>query len=300
MAQILKGAPVAAALRERTRAEAEELAKAGPVPGLAIIRVGERPDDVSYENGACRRAESVGVAVFKFTLPEDASEQELADVIDTVNESPQIHGALLLRPLPSHMDEEALVNRLAPEKDVDGITDGSLTGVFTGKTSGFAPCTAQACMEILDYYGVDCTGKRAVVVGRSLVVGRPLAMLLLHRNATVTVCHTRTEELSQRMREGEIVIAAAGRREMFGRECFSAQQIVLDVGIHFTEDGRMCGDVITAEAEEVVQAVTPVPGGVGAVTTAVLMSHVVEAAKRSRKQTRLGCTPCVSHDKNRY
>lgn len=283
MAQILKGAPVAAALRERTRAEAEELAKAGTVPGLAIIRVGERPDDVSYENGACRRAESVGVAVFKFTLPEDASAQELAEVIDTVNESPQIHGALLLRPLPSHMDEEALVNRLLPEKDVDGITDGSLTGVFTGKASGFAPCTAQACMEILDYYGVDCTGKRAVVVGRSLVVGRPLAMLLLHRNATVTVCHTRTEELSLRMREGEIVIAAAGRQEMFGRECFSAGQIVLDVGIHFAEGGRMCGDVITAEAEEAVQAVTPVPGGVGAVTTAVLMSHVVEAAKRGRR-----------------
>lgn len=278
MAQLLKGAPVAAALNERTRSAAAALTEKGVIPTLAIIRVGEREDDIAYENGACRRAEAVGVAVLKLTLAADASERELENVIYTVNDDTNIHGVLLLRPLPGNMNEERLVNLLAPEKDVDGITDCSLAGVFTGKTLGYAPCTAQACVEILDHYGVDCTGRRAVVVGRSLVVGRPVSMLLLHKNATVTVCHTRTKNLKEQMREGDIVIAAAGQRRVFGRECFRQGQIVLDVGIHFGEDGRMCGDVITTEAEEVVEAITPVPGGVGAVTTAVLMNHVVQAA----------------------
>lgn len=283
MAQIWKGAPVAAALNEKTRMEAQKLREMGIVPTLAIIRVGERPDDIAYENGACKRAEAVGVAVLKLTLSADASERELEQTIYMVNDDFNIHGVLLLRPLPATMNEERLVGLLAPEKDVDGITDGSLTGVFTGKKIGYAPCTAQACMEILDYYGVDCAGKRAVVVGRSLVVGRPAAMLLMSKNATVTICHTRTRELAEQMKQGEIVIAAAGRRGMFGAECFQEGQIVLDVGIHFNEEGKMCGDVITAEAEPVVEAITPVPGGVGAVTTAVLMNHVVTAALRQQK-----------------
>lgn len=280
MAELLKGAPVAAALNEKTKAEAEALNEQGIVPTLAIIRVGERPDDVAYENGACRRAEAVGVTVLRLTLSADASEQELENVIDMVNDDTNIHGVLLLRPLPEHMNEERLVNLLEPEKDVDGITDASLAGVFTGKSVGYAPCTAQACMEILDYYGVDCTGRKAVVVGRSLVVGRPAAMLLLAKNATVTLCHTRTQDLPAQMREGDIVIAAAGKRRLFGAECFREGQIVLDVGIHFDEEGKMCGDIRTAEAAEIVDAITPVPGGVGAVTTAVLMRHVVKAAKK--------------------
>lgn len=281
MAQIWKGAPVAAALNERTKNRAQALTEAGVHPTLAIVRVGERPDDISYENGACRRAEGVGVAVLKFTLPSDASQKELEETIHMVNEDAQIHGVLLLRPLPQQMDEEYLVSLLAPEKDVDGITDASLTGVFTGKAVGYAPCTAQACMETLDYYGADLTGRRAVVVGRSLVVGRPAAMLLLQKNATVTICHTRTKELAERIREADIVIAAAGRRGLLGGESLREGQIVLDVGIHFDEEGHMCGDVRTEEAAELAKAVTPVPGGIGAVTTAVLMSHVVEAASRA-------------------
>ena len=281
MEQIWKGAPVAAALNEKTKKKAQALAEAGIRPALAIVRVGERPDDISYENGACRRAEGAGVAVLKFTLPAGASQKELEETIHLVNEDAQIHGVLLLRPLPPQMDEEYIVGLLAPEKDVDGITDGSLTGVFTGKAVGYAPCTAQACMEVLDYYGVDVTGCRAVVVGRSLVVGRPAAMLLLRKNATVTVCHTRTKELAARVREADVVIAAAGRRGLLGGESFREGQIVLDVGIHFDEEGHMCGDVRTAEVSELVRAITPVPGGIGAVTTAVLMSHVVEAAGRA-------------------
>jgi methylenetetrahydrofolate dehydrogenase (NADP+)/methenyltetrahydrofolate cyclohydrolase len=224
----------------------------------------------------------VGVAVLQLVLSENASEQELEQTIYMVNDDPHIHGVLLLRPLPKTMNEERLVGLLAPEKDVDGITDGSLCGVFTGKKIGYAPCTAQACMEILEFYGVDCTGKNATVVGRSLVIGRPVAMLLMEKNATVTICHTRTKDLPQQMRQAEIVIAAAGRRGMFGAECFREGQIVLDVGIHFNEDGKMCGDVRTAEVESIVEAITPVPGGVGAVTTAVLMSHVVQAAQKTQ------------------
>ncbi|MCI8402987.1 MAG: bifunctional 5,10-methylenetetrahydrofolate dehydrogenase/5,10-methenyltetrahydrofolate cyclohydrolase [Lachnospiraceae bacterium] len=281
MTQLLKGAPVAAALREKTEKQVQDLKEAGVIPTLAILRVGERPDDISYENGACRRAEAAGVAALTFTLSQNAPQQELADTIMMVNEDPRIHGVLLLRPLPKYMDEERLVNLLSPRKDVDGITDGSLTGVFTGKRTGFAPCTAQACMEILDYYGISCGGKKAVVTGRSLVVGRPLAMLLLHRNATVTLCHSRTQDLAGQMREGDIVIAAAGQRQMFGREYLNEGQTVLDVGIHFDDEGRMCGDVVMEEAMDRVAALTPVPGGVGAVTTAVLISHVAEAARRS-------------------
>lgn len=281
MAQIWKGAPVAAALNEKTKKKAQALAEAGIQPTLAIVRVGERPDDISYENGARRRAEGAGVAVLTFTLPAAASQKELEETIHLVNEDAQIHGVLLLRPLPPQMDEEYIVGLLAPEKDVDGITDGSLTGVFTGKTVGYAPCTAQACMELLEYYGVELSGRRATVVGRSLVVGRPVAMLLMQKNATVTICHTRTKELAARVREADIVIAAAGRRGLLGRESFREGQTVLDVGIHFDEEGRMCGDVRTAEVSELAEAITPVPGGVGAVTTAVLMSHVVEAAGRA-------------------
>ncbi len=279
MAQIWKGAPVAAALNARTSETVRGLTERGIHPTLAILRVGERADDISYENGSCRRAEALGIAVLKFTLPEAASEKELEETIYMANEDSRIHGILLLRPLPPQMDEERMVSLLAPEKDVDGITDGSLCGVFTGKGTGCAPCTAQACMEVLNYYGVDCTGKRAVVVGRSLVVGRPAAMLLLQQNATVTICHTRTQELAARMREADLVIAAAGRRGMFGCESFREGQIVLDVGIHFDEEGRMCGDVRTAETAKIVEAITPVPGGIGAVTTAVLMSHVARAAE---------------------
>ncbi|MBQ1931541.1 MAG: bifunctional 5,10-methylenetetrahydrofolate dehydrogenase/5,10-methenyltetrahydrofolate cyclohydrolase [Lachnospiraceae bacterium] len=281
MAQIWKGAPVAAALNEKTKAQAEALREKDVIPTLAIIRIGERPDDIAYETGACKRAAAVGVAVLQLVLSENASEQELEQTIYMVNDDPHIHGVLLLRPLPKTMNEERLVGLLAPEKDVDGITDGSLCGVFTGKKIGYAPCTAQACMEILEYYGVDCTGKKATVVGRSLVVGRPAAMMLMEKNATVTICHTRTKDLSQQMQQAEIVIAAAGRRGMFGADCFREGQLVLDVGIHFNEEGKMCGDVRTAEVEPIVEAITPVPGGVGAVTTAVLMSHVVQAAQRA-------------------
>jgi methylenetetrahydrofolate dehydrogenase (NADP+)/methenyltetrahydrofolate cyclohydrolase len=281
MAQILSGAPVTAARNEKMTAEVAALKEKGVVPTLAILRVGERPDDISYEKGATKRCASVGVEVKSVVLPRYGTEALMAALQD-LNNDKGVHGILVFRPLPKHLDGEAVRAAMKPEKDIDGITDGSLAGVFTNTELGFAPCTAQAAMEILDHYGVDCKGKRAVVIGRSLVVGRPAALMLMHKNATVTVCHTRTVDMPSVTKQAEILIVAAGQMESIGAEYLSPGQTVIDVGINWNDaKGKLCGDVKFEEAEPVVAAVTPVPGGVGTVTTSVLVSHVVEAAKRA-------------------
>ncbi len=278
MAEYWKGAPVAQAMTERLAVRADQLKGLGIVPTLAIVRVGERPEDLSYERGAMKRCEKVGIRVKQFTLPKESSHGDLLAVIQQINADREIHGCLLFRPLPPQMDEAAICAALDPAKDVDGITAGSLAGVFTGSGVGYPPCTAQACMEILDYYGCDLAGKRAVVVGRSLVVGKPLAMLLLGKNATVTLCHTRTADLASECRRAEVLIAAAGHAKMIGRDHLAPGQLVLDVGINVDQEGNLVGDVDFAAAEELAAAVTPVPGGVGAVTTSVLADHVIQAA----------------------
>ena len=216
-----------------------------------------------------------------FQLDADAEQAELLDVLDEVNRDRTIHGCLLFRPLPTQMDDRTVRAALAPEKDVDGITDASLAGVFTGSGVGYAPCTAQACAEILDYYGIPLEGKRVTVVGRSLVVGKPAAMLLDRKNATVTLCNSRTRDLPALCRQAEVLVVAMGKQGAIGADCFAPGQVVVDVGIHTGADGKLCGDVRFAEAEPVVAAITPVPGGVGAMTTSVLASHVVEAAEKA-------------------
>lgn len=282
MAEHWKGAPVAQALTVRLIVKANQLKVQGIVPTLAIVRVGERPEDLSYERGALKRCEKVGIRVRQFTLPEESSHGDLLAVIEQINADREIHGCLLFRPLPPQIDEAAICAALDPAKDVDGINAGSLASVFTGGGAGYPPCTAQACMEILNYYGCDLTGKRAVVVGRSLVVGKPLSMLLLGKNATVTLCHTRTADLAAECRRAEVLIAAAGRANMIGRDHLAPGQLVLDVGINVDENGNLVGDVDFAAADEIVGAVTPVPGGVGAVTTSVLAAHVLQAAEQAR------------------
>ena len=284
MAEHWRGAPVAQALTERLTAQADRLKARGIIPTLAIVRVGERPEDLSYERGALKRCEKVGIQVKQFVLPKEASHGDLLEVIHQINADQAIHGCLLFRPLPPHMDEEAICQALDPAKDVDGITAGSLAAVFTGRGAGYPPCTAQACLEILDHYGCDLTGKRAVVVGRSLVVGKPLAMLLLGKNATVTVCHTRTADLPAECRRAEVLIAAAGAANMIGRDHLAPGQLVLDVGINVDQEGNLVGDVDFAAADEIAAAVTPVPGGVGAVTTSVLAAHVLRAAEQAQSQ----------------
>ena len=280
MAKQLLGKEVTAALNERIKADVAALNAKGVKPTLGIIRVGERPDDLSYERGATKRCETLGVEYKKYLLPADVSQEELLKVVDEVNKDENIHGVLMFRPLPKHIDQTLVENALAADKDVDCQTDASLGGVFTGKKVGFPPCTPQACMEILDHYGLDCTGKKAVVIGRSLVVGKPAAQMLIKKNATVTTCHTRTIDMPSVAREGEILIVAAGRAGVVGAEYVSPGQIVIDVGINVNEEGKLCGDVDYAAVEPIVEAITPVPGGVGSVTTSVLVGHVVEAAMR--------------------
>ena len=282
MANILKGAEVTAALNARLQAQVAELKEKGVTPTLGIIRVGERPDDLSYEKGACKRCETIGVEVKKFVLPEDVTQEALMETVEQVNQDDTIHGVLIFRPLPKHLDDEAVRRALAPEKDVDGITDGSMVGVFTSTDVGFPPCTPQACMEILDHFNIDVTGKKAVVIGRSLVVGKPAAMMLLKKNATVTVCHTKTVDMPAVAREADILIVAAGRAKVIGAEYVRPGQTVIDVGINFA-DGKLCGDCDFDAVEPIVDAITPVPGGVGTVTTSVLVGHVVKAAQRTVK-----------------
>ncbi|MDO4633250.1 MAG: bifunctional 5,10-methylenetetrahydrofolate dehydrogenase/5,10-methenyltetrahydrofolate cyclohydrolase [Eubacteriales bacterium] len=281
MAKQLLGKEVTAALNERIKANVAACQEKGVNPTLGIIRVGENPSDISYEKGATKRCETLGVACEKILLPEDVSQEELLAVIDRVNKDTNIHGVLLFRPLPKHLNQAVIENALDPAKDVDCMTDGSMSGVFTGKKIGFPPCTPQACMEILDHYQIDCTGKKAVVIGRSLVVGKPAAMMLIKKNATVTVCHTRTVDMPSVAREADIIIVAAGRAGVVGAEYVKPGQVVIDVGINVNAEGKLCGDVDYAAVEPIVDAITPVPGGVGSVTTSVLVGHVVEAAMRT-------------------
>ena len=288
MAKRLLGKEVNARLNARIQADCDALKARGILPTLAIIRCGERPDDLSYERGATKRAETLGVAVEKFVLPESVSKQELLDTIDAANQNDAIHGILLFRPLPKHLkaDQDEISNRVDPRKDVDGMTDLSNAGVFMGKELGFAPCTPAACMEILDYYGIDCTGKSAVIIGRSLVVGKPAAMMLMGKNATVTVCHTRTRDVAAVARQADIIISAAGKLRSLTKEFVRAGQIVVDVSINWDEEkGGIAGDAVFDEIEPIVEAITPVPGGVGPMTRAMLMLNTVEAAARQSGKT---------------
>ncbi len=281
MARILKGKEVADALTGRMQQETEQLRAAGTPPVLCIFRVGERPDDLAYERGAMKRAQTVGVEVKNVVLPADVSQEEFDREFAQVNADDGIHGILLFRPLPAQLDNEKARQMLDPAKDIDGCTDLSLAGVFTNTPIGFPPCTAQAAMEILHYYDIPVKGKKAAVIGRSLVVGRPVAMMLMHENATVVNCHTRTVDVPSITRVADILIAASGQLHSVTREYTNPDQVIIDVGISWDEEkGGISGDVLFDDVEPYVQAITPVPGGVGSVTSCVLIGHVVEAAKR--------------------
>lgn len=279
MAEILSGKPVANAINEKASVLCATLKENGITPVLAIIRVGEKPDDITYENSATRAIGKVGAEVKKITLPEDIDNDSfLATVRDAAFDS-EINGILLLRPLPKGLDEKTALALIPPAKDVDGCSSGSFAGVYSGSGEGFLPCTAQAVTEILDYYDIDCSGKRATVLGRSLVIGRPAAMLLLERNATVTICHSKTRDAASIASSSDILVTAMGRARSVGSDYFSEGQVVIDVSICVNPDtGKLCGDMKQEEAEETVGAFTPVPGGVGTVTSSILALHVVQAA----------------------
>lgn len=281
MAEILKGKPVADAINEEVKSEVERLKGQGINPTLAIVRVGEREDDLSYERGAMKRCETVGVTVKNVILPIDVPADEFYKTIEMLNADESVHGILMFRPLPKHIDGEKARNLIAPGKDVDGCTDLSLAGVFTNNGLGFAPCTAEAAVQILKHYNIPISGRKVTVIGRSLVIGRPVSMLLMHENATVTICHTRTVDVPSVARDADIIIAASGQMESIDEKFLREGQVVIDVGIGWNEaKQKLCGDVLFEAAEPVVSAITPVPGGVGSVTTGILVKHVVEAAIR--------------------
>lgn len=283
MAQLLKGLAVANALTEQLTERVAALKAKNITPTLAILRVGQRPDDLSYETGAMKRCAKVGIEVRQFLLPADCSQEALLGAIRQINADPSIHGCLMFRPLPDKAMEEAACALLAPEKDVDCMTSGSLATVFTGKGAGYPPCTAESCIELLDYYGIPLQGKRVTVVGRSLVIGKPVSMMLLSRNATVTMCHTKTVNMPELCRNAEILVVAAGKAGVVDGSFTAPGQVILDVGINVDAEGKLCGDVKFEEAEPMAEAITPVPGGVGSVTTAVLARHVIEAAEKTEK-----------------
>ncbi|MDR2398148.1 MAG: bifunctional 5,10-methylenetetrahydrofolate dehydrogenase/5,10-methenyltetrahydrofolate cyclohydrolase [Spirochaetaceae bacterium] len=283
MAKLLSGKDVAQALTVSMKQDVEALRAKGITPTLGIIRVGEKGPDISYEKGATKRCEEVGAAVKNYRLPEDTTQQALLEVIREANEDPAVHGILLFRPLPKHIDDNVVRAALLPKKDMDGITDGSMAGIYADTNQGYAPCTAESVIKILDHYQIDPAGKRVVVVGRSTVIGKPVSLLLLKKNGTVTIGHSKTKDISSVIREADIVVVAMGRAESVGKESFRSGQVVVDVGVNPKPDGSKgtCGDVKFAEVEPLVEAISPVPGGVGSVTSCMLISHVIRAAQGS-------------------
>lgn len=274
--EILKGLPVANDINEKLMEQVKNIE--GPLPHLAIIRVGERPDDCSYERGAVKKMDKVGVRCTTYTFDADIDNDTFQAEFDKINENPDIDGILMLRPLPKQLDEKQIENKIDPRKDLDGISPLNLAKVYAGDESGYAPCTAEAVIEMLDYAGIDIKGKRVTVVGRSLVIGKPVSMLLMKRNATVTVCHTKTVDMAGTCKNAEILVAAAGSARMIKKGYVADGAVVIDVGINVDDEGNLCGDVDFDAIGDIAAAATPVPGGVGSVTTSVLAKHLVKAA----------------------
>lgn len=282
---ILKGAEAAAQIQR----EVEERLKAlgGYVPTLAIVRVGEKPDDLSYERGALSRMKKFGLRAESHAWPADISMEEFGERFRRISEDGDVDGILLLRPLPPQLDEREIERMIDPGKDLDGISPENVAKVFLGDRDGFAPCTAEAVIRILKTYQVPMEGRRAVIVGRSPVVGRPLAMLFLQEHATVTVCHTRTRDLERECREADILVSAAGKAGVIGGNHVREGAVAVDVGINVTPEGKLCGDMDFEAVSGKAAMATPAPGGVGAVTTAVLAEHLVRAAERRKEQGRV-------------
>ncbi|MBQ7592763.1 MAG: bifunctional 5,10-methylenetetrahydrofolate dehydrogenase/5,10-methenyltetrahydrofolate cyclohydrolase [Synergistaceae bacterium] len=280
MALIMKGSEVSASMKLKL---AEEISQLGFIPSLAIIRVGSRPDDLAYERGILKRFEGLGLNVKVHELPEDISQADFDAEFSRLNDNKDIHGILLFRPLPANLSDEFAVNSINPKKDIDCMSKINIAGVFSGDNEAFAPCTASAVMEMLSHYNVDLQGKNVAIVGRSLVVGRPLSMLMLAKNATVTICHTKTQNLPEVCKRADILVAAAGKAGVITSEFVSDKSIVLDVGINVNAQGKLCGDVDYENVAPIVQAISPVPGGVGAVTTSVLAKNLIRAAKLNAK-----------------
>lgn len=272
----LRGKKVSDGIKEYVSKELETLSF---VPKLAIVRVGENPDDMSYERSATKKLKSFGLDVASYVFPQDISDEAFKKAFKDINEDDEVTGILLLRPLPRTINEKDIENMIDPKKDLDSISPINIAKVFAGDTTGFSPCTAEAVIEVLKAYDIELTGKRVTVVGRSMVVGKPVSMLLLKENATVTMTHTRTVDLKKTCSDAEIVVAAAGRAKMLNSDYCGQDAVMIDVGINVDDNGKLCGDVDYSTLDGKASAATPVPGGVGTITTAVLAKHLIQAAK---------------------
>ncbi|MBQ9432733.1 MAG: bifunctional 5,10-methylenetetrahydrofolate dehydrogenase/5,10-methenyltetrahydrofolate cyclohydrolase [Synergistaceae bacterium] len=279
MAVIMKGSEVSSRMKEMLLAKVSDLKKNGVSPTLAVVRVGNKPDDLVYERSILKRFTPLGIDVQVHELPEDISQADFDSEFMALNDDSAIHGILLFQPLPEGLSSANVRIRMNPLKDIDGMSPLNEARIFEGGSEGFAPCTASAVMTMLAQYGYDPAGKNVVIVGRSMVIGRPLSMLMLRANATVTVCHSKTQNLPEVCRRADILVAAVGHAKMITPEYVTRRSVVVDVGIDTDKDGNLCGDVDFEQVSGVVQAVTPVPGGVGAVTTSVLAENLLKAAK---------------------
>ena len=277
--QMIKGKPVADKISEELIKEVNELIEMGINPKLSIVRVGARGDDLAYERGALKRCQSIGINTEVLELAEDISQEEYIEILHKLNDDKSVHGILCFRPLPDHLNEEAIKYVIKPEKDVDCFSPINAAKIMEGDDSGFPPCTPTAVVEILKHYGVELKGSKVTVLGRSMVVGKPAAMLLLNEHATVTICHSRTKDLSEVTSQADILVAAVGRAKMVKENFIKEGAVVIDVGINVDEEGKLCGDVDTNAALNKVSMITPVPAGVGSVTTSILAKHLVKACK---------------------
>ncbi len=281
MAVLLKGINAANKITEDLIEEVKKLSAKGLKPCLAILRIGENPDDLAYERGIENRFHKIGLDIKKFILNSNSKQEDVLKTIDIINNDKNVHGCLIFRPLPKEMDDNIIRNALTAEKDLDGITDSSLAAIFTNSDIGFAPCTAEACIELLKHYNYELKGKNIVVVGRSLVIGKPVAMMLVNENATVTICHSKTKNMAEICKRADIVIAAVGKAQMIDKNYASKGQIFIDVGINVDNAGNLLGDIDFDNVEPLAEAISPVPRGVGSVTTSILARHLVEACKRN-------------------
>lgn len=284
MGEIIKGKPVADAITIEVKNYVEQIKQKGITPKLKIVRVGDREDDKAYERAALKRMETCGIAHEVMTLPIDISQEDFITKLKTVNDDDTVHGILLFRPLPKQINEKVVKYIIKPEKDIDCFNPINVAKVMEGDDTGFPPCTSSAAMEILKYYNIQLKGKLAVVIGRSMVVGKPLSMLLLKEDATVTICHSKTEDIQEVTSKADILIAAVGKANMVTEDFIKNGAAVIDVGINVDGEGNICGDVNTDNCLEKSGVITPVPAGVGSVTTAVLAKHVVKACKLTMKE----------------
>jgi methylenetetrahydrofolate dehydrogenase (NADP+)/methenyltetrahydrofolate cyclohydrolase len=279
MADVLKGNVVANKIKEKMAEDIESLKGESKIPKLAIIRLGENPGDISYEKSIIKNCDKIGIESEVFERDKNITTEKLVDLIEGLNLNNKISGILIFRPLPKHIDEEIIKNTISPLKDVDCMSPINLEKIFEGDLSGSQPCTPKAAMEVLKYYDIPLEGKNVVVVNRSMVVGKPLVMMLLEENATVTICHSRTKNLSEITKNADVVVVALGKAKFFDKNYFNENSIVIDVGVSLDEEGKLSGDADYDELLPLVDKITPVPGGVGSVTTSILLSQVVLACK---------------------